>query len=55
MTMSSSASHVPEAALLDRLWLDHTDVLYRLYIIENRTLSEVKLAMESQYRFPVLR
>lgn len=36
----------------ESVWLDHKDTLYRLYIVENKSLSLVKQIMEDEYRFP---
>lgn len=40
---------------LQSLWLEHKDVLHLLYIVENKTLVQLKHIMESVYDFPVLR
>lgn len=55
MTLPSPAELSATNGNLEGLWLQHKDVLHRLYIIENRTLSQVKHAMENGHEFPVLR
>lgn len=53
--MSTPSSLESSSANLKRLWLQHKDVLNRLYITENKTLVQVKHAMEMWHEFPTLR
>ena len=40
---------------LESLWLQHKDEIHHLYITENKTLNQVKHAMEHESAFPKLR
>jgi hypothetical protein len=42
----------PDTAMAEDLWVVHQDMLRQLYIVENKTLKEVKSAMESLSGFP---
>jgi hypothetical protein len=42
----------PGAAMSEDLWTVHRDTLRQLYIVENKTLKEVKSIMESFNGFP---
>jgi hypothetical protein len=42
----------PDAAMAEDLWIVHRDTLRQLYIVENKTLKEVKSTMESFNGFP---
>lgn len=53
--MSKSAPARLSTTHLEHLWLQHKEILHRLYIAENKTLREVKDAMETGCNFPVLR
>lgn len=37
--------------LPESVWLQHKDTLYRLYIIENKSLNLVKQVMEDEHGF----
>lgn len=42
----------PDTAMDEDLWIVHRDTLRKLYIVENKTLKEVKSTMESLNGFP---
>lgn len=53
--MSAPSSAEPMVTNLESLWIQHRDELHRLYITENKTLPQVKDAMEILHKFPVFR
>jgi hypothetical protein len=42
----------PLADAADNIWTAHQDTLRRLYLVERKTLKQVKQVMESQHGFP---
>lgn len=53
--MNASSSVESSVKDLEDLWLQHKDVIHQLYIIDNKTLTQVKDAMENEHDFPLLR
>lgn len=53
--MNPSSSTEAGIENLESLWLQHENVIQHLYIVQNKTLKEVKNAMESAHEFPALR
>lgn len=53
--MNPPSSAEASVTTIESLWLRHKDILHRLYITENKTLSQVKHVMENAHKFPVLR
>jgi hypothetical protein len=55
MNPSLPTSEEHGAMLPDSAWLQHRDVLHKLYIGKKQSLKEVKHTMEEVYGFPVMR
>ncbi|KAL1883318.1 hypothetical protein Daus18300_000376 [Diaporthe australafricana] len=53
--MAPARSGGVDPTFLESHWLQHKEVLHRLYIVENKTLNQVKQSMENAYSFPELR
>ncbi|ROV97826.1 hypothetical protein VPNG_08672 [Cytospora leucostoma] len=53
MSLSKSLAPVTAETAKDlRIWDEHRDVLHHLYILDDKTLKQVKEIMESAYQFP---